>query len=443
MVSWRATIVILVFPTCVYAWSGKEHAAIGSQAYVAACKAVADAIQAMPADESRAARYQVACRGVPLTPDVNDRFALQALFGDWSAIAGDHADQPAQLTDLMLSDIVVDYRRFARRAMTNYRHFHPAVTASWRESHLQALEAAVKASSISGPRLQEAYENALAYEAFAQHYLQDSFAAGHMGFNRVASSNAAALAYHNRASKSGRCVANLRGESWHTYGDDHLADNKETWSHLFEASALSLAHFIASFVGGIADEATVEVVAATLPAFVKDTGSQVETGCQYFGRFLSLRGVSMPAQTATTWDVWFVRDATAYYSKPTMLGVMIGGSFEFAPIDIGYRTIQNRFQAGIGRTYSEIGGHAFLFDIQYLWQVGSSAKGLVTHEVGIGEGDYWVPNNYEMVHLRAIYNMNVEDGRTYMRIHVALARSSFRWAPYIAIGFGSVRRASR
>ncbi|MEO8378437.1 MAG: hypothetical protein ABI779_02115 [Acidobacteriota bacterium] len=436
-------IAVLVFPTCAYAWSGREHAWIGSEAYAAACRAVAAGMQSLPADENRTSRYQVACRAVPPTPGVSDEYTLQGLFGDWSAIAGDHSDEPTQLTDLMLSDVVADYRKFARRAMTNYRHFHPAVTASWRGRHLQAVDAVVNASSTSGPRLQEAYESALAYEAFAQHYLQDSFAAGHMGFNRVASSNAAALSYHNRASKSGRCVANLRGEVWHTYGDDHLAETKETWSHVLESSSLSLAHFIAAFVDGMADDKTLDTIAATLPAFVKETGSPSQAGCEFDGHFVSLRGVNMPAQTATTWDVWFVRDATAYYEKPTMSGIMVGGSMELAPINIGYRTIQNRVQVGIGRTYSESGGHALLFDTQYLWQVGSSAKGLITHEVGLGEGDYWIPHAFEMLHIRAIYNMNVEAGGTYMRIHVALARSSFRWGPYVGIGFGSVRRASR
>jgi hypothetical protein len=62
-----------------------------------------------------------------------------------------------------------------------------------------------------------AYEN-----AFADHYLQDSYASGHMGFNRRASSAAAAKVFHDYWNRRGRVVSNRAGARWLAYGDGRL-----------------------------------------------------------------------------------------------------------------------------------------------------------------------------------------------------------------------------
>lgn len=76
----------------------------------------------------------------------------------------------------------------------------------------KALDEAKKASEQGGIKSLEYFENALYIQSFADHYLHDSFSAGHMGFNRAASSNATSMAFHDNWNKIGRCMMNGLGQ---------------------------------------------------------------------------------------------------------------------------------------------------------------------------------------------------------------------------------------
>ena len=88
--------------------------------------------------------------------------------------------------------------------------------------------------------------------AFADHYLQDSFAAGHMGFNRAASSAAAAKSFHDAWNARGRVATDRAGHRWVTFGDGRLDDpaNEEGRRHLIEAATLSVRGVLTAFVLG-------------------------------------------------------------------------------------------------------------------------------------------------------------------------------------------------
>ena len=173
----------------LWAWNGPEHVHIGSNAYNRACH-IARSLYSNSSDADVASRLRVACKTVgdsAPAPSRSPAFSYADLAGDWSMLAADHVMSPAQLTASRLGGRVGGYRRMARIAIDNVEHFHPDSFGAWRDNHGMALELAAKASAASGIPLDKSFEGALAAEAFAQHYLQDSFAAGHMGFNRLTS----------------------------------------------------------------------------------------------------------------------------------------------------------------------------------------------------------------------------------------------------------------
>ena len=64
--------------------------------------------------------------------------------------------------------------------------------------------------------------------AFADHFLQDAFSAGHAGFNRPASGAVASKAFHDIWNESGRLVRSPTGRCWLQYGDNKLKYASDT-----------------------------------------------------------------------------------------------------------------------------------------------------------------------------------------------------------------------
>ena len=107
-------------------------------------------------------------------------------------------------------------------ALENSAHFNPTSTRSWAEYHQQAIVYALAGAAGEGLTSVEQLQLALFESAFADHYLQDSFAAGHMGFNRAASSAAAAKSFHDAWNARGRVATDRAGHRWVTFGDGRL-----------------------------------------------------------------------------------------------------------------------------------------------------------------------------------------------------------------------------
>lgn len=427
-------------------WDGTEHQFLGTQAYHLACLAVRNSHQ-QPLPTNIKNRLNIACAQVGgLSAKNGAPFTYEQLMGEWSALAADHTESPDQLTSIRLGDIVVDNRIFSRIVMTNYRHFYPASVTSWRTDHLKALQAAAVAADRSGIEMVEAFEEALTKEAFAQHYLQDSFAAGHMGFNRVASSNAAALTYHDKWSRRGRCVANAKNEAWYTFGDGALGQSQSGASHVVSAAATSMYDLLSTFVDGQTSPVEWQAIWDEFPATYNDY--LTAENCVSGQGWPSLRTISMPAEAVVTYEVSTVTDSAIY--RPTARGVMAGVSLDSGAFNIGYRNIQTRYFTSVGFTTHQLGGHAFLLDLGQVAHVGTSMRGALTHELGFGELLYYMRSNssspcgcYGNVSYRVLYAANIEIGRVFVRLQTGVAHARGSTGPHISMGLGFVKSSRR
>jgi hypothetical protein len=99
--------------------------------------------------------------------------------------------------------------------------------------HLMALLLAERAGQLlaTDPVAADRYLSyAVLYNSFADHFLQDSFAAGHMVVNRnVFASFTNNKALHDLYNRKGVEVANLQGETWRAYGDGSFNQTHGSW----------------------------------------------------------------------------------------------------------------------------------------------------------------------------------------------------------------------
>ncbi len=91
--------------------------------------------------------------------------------GEATKLGGDHTKTAADLLEQ-------DYANLYVLAITNYSHFFPLAGAEYRAHHAKALEEARKVPAAFDKKLQ--FRKAITLEGFAGHFLQDSFASGHM-----------------------------------------------------------------------------------------------------------------------------------------------------------------------------------------------------------------------------------------------------------------------
>src|SRR5215813_4430495 len=114
-------------------WATREHRAIGTEAYTAACAQVAEEVDVAHAqDAALVARFDEACANV----DVDRR---------------------------------LHYYNLAR---ANSGHFHPAVTREWRRYHDDAIQRALSAAKLQGVAQSAEFERGFYENAFADHFLQ-------------------------------------------------------------------------------------------------------------------------------------------------------------------------------------------------------------------------------------------------------------------------------
>lgn len=121
------------------------------------------------------------------------------------------------------SDIVGSVRgqtRFIAVAYSNKDHFHPQAPVTWRTLHEQAI-----AIAWGGD-----LNKALAVNAFADHFLADSFATGHMidiaHYREEITKFAGGIKgwwQHRGLNSRGLRVRNSEGTEWTTYGDGYGA----------------------------------------------------------------------------------------------------------------------------------------------------------------------------------------------------------------------------
>ena len=199
------------------AWGTREHQEIGTASYLAACARVErELTQSDGADPGVRERFEIAC---------GPREQLARLYGDATAIAGDFVGHPSEVLSAHGAWRFSSRRYYYLLALENSEHFNPLSTESWRG----VSRGCAHRSDPCRNRCRvccrvDAWEQAARESAYADHLLQDSFAAGHMGFNRRGSSAAAAKSFHDYWNAHGRVVHDRAGQVWTAYGDGKLDD---------------------------------------------------------------------------------------------------------------------------------------------------------------------------------------------------------------------------
>lgn len=141
----------------------------------------------------------------------------------------------------LISDLF-PFGNYLKLAEVNFDHFLPDAPLAYKAGHDLALATAIKAHKEQQQgKVHEAeklLELAYAQNAFANHFLTDSFAAGHMRTPRRAIHDKVELPailtlllsnlMHDEDNRLGLNVVNAEGNSWKAYGDDYLSlDNAE------------------------------------------------------------------------------------------------------------------------------------------------------------------------------------------------------------------------
>lgn len=159
---------------------------------------------------------------------------------DWDFYDKNDVDITRNLNKLTCGGSIISafipYGNYIKLAEVNFDHFAPDSLIAYKTGHRYALETAYQAyKKKESGQLDEANKLLeLAYEqnAFANHYLTDSFSAGHMRTPRRAIAREILLPaalnllianlMHNEDNKNGLNVVNAEGTSWFAYGDGYL-----------------------------------------------------------------------------------------------------------------------------------------------------------------------------------------------------------------------------
>jgi hypothetical protein len=152
------------------------------------------------------------------------------------------------------NDYLLNYGLYMKISVANYDHFGTAAANAYLAGHQKAMELAQQATS------REELEKAYAYEGYADHYLVDLFAAGHLRTPRTdlpefcksqtwypekigkAVGDYLTLIMHDKENDKGITIFNTLGEQWKGYGDKKLFidDNKSNFDHMVTALQTSV-----------------------------------------------------------------------------------------------------------------------------------------------------------------------------------------------------------
>lgn len=206
----RLIIIILLSSISINAnsWKFGEHYDIGRLSYKNACAFIESELKEKSSKNSLkqedARNFEALFHLLPCSEV--DRHALT--YGFRNALAADHIESPSDFFSLSGEKQALSWFNFGKLALENYQHFWPQVKRSWLEYHMEAIRLASQAhellnngDSIGAARI---LEKSLAYSAFADHFLQDSFSIGHSGFSRVSSLQNPSLIFHDYWNNTGR-----------------------------------------------------------------------------------------------------------------------------------------------------------------------------------------------------------------------------------------------
>jgi hypothetical protein len=424
-----AILAWVAVPSAALGWTGREHRAIGAESYLAACQRL---LPIKARDPDTANRYDMACGHVE----------TQAfLYGQATAVSGDFLSDPKQFVTANGVSAVTQRRNYWRLALTNVGHFHPLATREWRSFHQDATAEALAAATMRGVAQIEGFEQAFYDSAFGDHFLQDSFAAGHMGFDRSGSSVAAAKGFHDEWNVRGRMVSNRRGEVWKTYGDGRLdrEESREARAHMLAASTESVFGVLATFVLGEYDAAPDLAVWNAVPYTIEDpeilpTLERLFGGSPSLARpeLLPLMAVKFPAVKDSILGAWAPFTFTFEHARHPSGGLVFGG-------DLLVPGLGMRMEAGAGVGFEgDFARPRLAIDAGFVAGLGLSWSGLLDHEVDLG-ALLLIGDDVDAT-LRISYRPTIEAGDWLLRLDIgpAFHVNSCDAALYAGIGLSRV-----
>ena len=372
------------------------------------------------------------------------------LYGEATMLAGDFLGDPGDFKSPQGSWRFRSRKSYWLLALENGAHFHPMSTYAWREHHETAVALALTAAAAQGLASLQAFEKAIHESAFADHFLQDSFCSGHMGFNRIASSAAASKSFHDAWNVRGRLVTDRAGRRWVTFGDG-LLDNKENEDgrrHVLDASTLSIHSVLRAFVRGERspqDELSVwqalpyTIEAPEIPVSVIEIvtfdGTKDETKADR--QLWPLLGLMKPAQKdlvghAGVWSAAPFTDA----DEPIIAAV--------AGLDLAVPFVPAQSYLGIGGTLREPGGgHSAVVDTGILAPIELTSDGLFSHEANLTVS--WIFRSGLQVIGHLEYQLNIELGTFLFSLRAGLSeflRPETRTGWFGGLSIGSTFRAA-
>lgn len=175
--------------------------------------------------------------------------------------------------------------RYLNLAKTNFDHFGVDAIACYTAGHWLAQDTAAKAKGISDNKARaQALLLAYAMNAFADHFLTDLFAAGHMRTPRRSLYDSAdnditrmgagvcAKQMHDEDNKFGLWVTNSVGDTWVAYGDARYRDKWNAAGRVIVKAAVqqSMDDVWASFAAGNAADADASGVLRYIPKVIRE-----------------------------------------------------------------------------------------------------------------------------------------------------------------------------
>lgn len=163
-------------------------------------------------------------------------------------------EEEASVVD-QLRHLIQNTPRYLKLAYWNFDHFRPDSVSAYKLWHQQAINIAREAYQLLGKlgEKDSLVENkvhlAYLYNAFADHFLTDSFTAGHIRVprkelyqqSRHVVGGLRAKSMHDEDNKYGIWVKNGQGKTWLAFGDDDLTKSQEHQDFVMAAVAASLA----------------------------------------------------------------------------------------------------------------------------------------------------------------------------------------------------------
>lgn len=194
---------------------------------------------------------------------------------------------------------LIPFGNYIKLAQANYDHFAPDSLTAYQAGHQYALQTALKGyEQNKAGQVTEAnqlLELAYTQNAFANHFLTDSFSAGHMRTPRRALAQSVLLPaalnlllanlMHDEDNRNGINVVNAEGNSWKAFGDGYLYKPEAELQRLvlLRAMQLSADGIYQTFRSGVApdvypemnlfpDYSKIEQLNQTAPLFKVENG---------------------------------------------------------------------------------------------------------------------------------------------------------------------------